>query len=118
MNIHYSRYNDAERLLMQALKIDKRILGDKHHEIGIDLNNLAMLYLMQQDFKKAEKFLKQSLDIYQECLGSEHTSTVESLKSLEMIRYHLKSTNSELPSFKPKSKKGNSQNKPKGFDKK
>ncbi|AFZ58112.1 tetratricopeptide repeat protein [Anabaena cylindrica FACHB-243] len=112
------RYNDAERLFMQALEIDKRILGDKHHEIGIDLNNLAMLYFMQQDFKKAENFLKQSLDIYQEQLGSKHTTTIESIKKLEMIRTYLKSAKSELPNFKHKSKKGNSQNKPKGFGKK
>ncbi|MDB9438833.1 tetratricopeptide repeat protein [Dolichospermum lemmermannii CS-548] len=112
------RYKDAEIRFMQALEIDIKILGNKHHEVGIDLNNLAMLYFMQQDFKKAEKFLKQSLDIYQEQLGSKHTTTIESLKKLQVIRAHLTFSSRELPNFKPKSKKDNSQNKPKGFGKK
>ena len=112
------RYKDAEIRFMQALEIDIKILGNKHHEVGIDLNNLAMLYFMQQDFKKAEKFLKQSLDIYQEQLGSKHTTTIESLKKLQMIRAHLTFSSRELPNFKPKSKKGNSHNKTKGFGKK
>ncbi len=41
------RYTEAEPLLLEALDLTKRLLGDNHPDVALSLNNLAALYRSQ-----------------------------------------------------------------------
>jgi len=113
-----NRYNETETLYQRALQIRKRLLGENHPDVAQTLTNLAMLYLFQEEIIKAKLLSVKALEIYQQRLGLNHPDTVNCQELLAIIRFNFQSTKSELPNFQRKSKKGNSQNKPKGFGKK
>jgi tetratricopeptide (TPR) repeat protein len=113
-----NRYNEAESLHQRALEVRKHLLGENHPDVAQSLINLAMLYLFKKEIIKAKLLSVKALEIYQQRLGLNHPDTVNCQEFLAIIQDNLKSTKSKLPDFQPKSKKGNSQNKPKGFGKK
>ncbi|TAF08654.1 MAG: tetratricopeptide repeat protein [Nostocales cyanobacterium] len=113
-----SCYNEAEIWYLKSLEILKRLSREESQDRANIISNLANLYFEQKRYNDAEPLLVKALEIYQQQLGVHHPDSVNCREGLGMIRYHLKCTNSELPNFKPKSKKGNSQNKPKGFGEK
>ncbi len=114
------RLSEAEILLLETLKLKRSYSSKENTEIAVTLWNLASIYIGQKKFNIAEPILVEALEIYKQCLGLKHHETVECLQLLKMLRKFSKLTNktSPLPNFKPKSKKGNSQNEPKGFGKK
>jgi tetratricopeptide (TPR) repeat protein len=76
------RYSEAEPLLLQALDIWQRQLGDDHPCVATSLNNLAYLYNSQGRYSEAEPLFLQSLAIRQRQLGDDHLSVATSLNNL------------------------------------
>ena len=72
----------AEPLYLQALAIDKEVLGEMHPDYAETLNNLALLYVYTRNFSKAESLFRQSLAIKKQVLGERHPSYAESLSNL------------------------------------
>jgi tetratricopeptide (TPR) repeat protein len=81
------RYQEAEDLLQEALRIRKARLGSQHPDTALCLHNLALLYSAQEEmyneaeerfestqekYKKAEELFEQALAIWQKQLSSEH----------------------------------------------
>ena len=69
------RYEEAEPLYLQALKIRRKLLGEEHPSIATTLNNLAGLYQSQGRYEEAEPLYLQALEISRKLLGEEHPNT-------------------------------------------
>ena len=76
------RYAEAEPILLQALDILQRQLGDDHPNVATSLSNLAGLYELQGRHAEAEPLLLQALDISQRQLGDDHPNVAQSLNNL------------------------------------
>ena len=48
------KYAEATPLAIEALKIRREVLGDKHPDTATSINNLAQLYSGQAQYAKAE----------------------------------------------------------------
>jgi tetratricopeptide (TPR) repeat protein len=103
---------------LQALELCKLRLPEVHPHFARSLYNLAHIYCHQLRYKEAKPLYMEALEIFQQQLGADHPYTIDCRSQLIIVCDHLKFPNGELPNFKRKSKKGNSQKKPKGFGKK
>ena len=76
-NEHYrsARYAMAEPLYDQALSIHRRVLGADHPDTAESLNNLAVLYRVQERHAEAAPLLKKAVEIMERVLGAEHPNT-------------------------------------------
>ncbi|MEH2290345.1 MAG: tetratricopeptide repeat protein, partial [Nostoc sp.] len=70
------RYDQAEPLFLQALKLCKRLLGEVHPDAATSLNNLANLYYSQGRYDQAEPLFLQALEVFQQVFGVNHPKTV------------------------------------------
>jgi tetratricopeptide (TPR) repeat protein len=78
-------YAEAVPLAMQALNLRESMLGPKHPNVAVSLNNLGLLYASLEDFPKAEKLYLRALDILQAHLGSNHPHVAATLRNLETL---------------------------------
>ncbi|WP_293363204.1 tetratricopeptide repeat protein [Microcoleus sp. CAWBG52] len=76
------RYEEAESLYREALKIRRKILVPKHPELGVSLNNLALLLVVKGKYDEAEKLFLEALYIKKYSLPEEHPSVVLTLINL------------------------------------
>ena len=79
------RYAEAEPILLQALDILQRQLGDDHPNVATSLSNLAGLYELQGRHAEAEPLLLQALDISQRQLGDDHPDVAQNLNNLALL---------------------------------
>ena len=56
----WAHYDRAEPLLLQALKIRKKVLGEEHPDYATSLNNLAKLYHAMGAYGRAEPLCRQA----------------------------------------------------------
>jgi tetratricopeptide (TPR) repeat protein len=78
-------YLEAEPLMRKALEIDQRLFDSKHHEIAIDLLNLAMLLKDTGRPEEAEARMRQALDIFRTALGERHPLVARPLNGLALL---------------------------------
>ncbi len=82
-----ARYEESERLYLQALEIRKRISTARNHAAAETLSNLGVLYRMWGQYDRAAEFLQQALKIY----GQRHPETPAVLNRLAVVyRYENK----------------------------
>lgn len=67
-----SKLIEAGLILKRTLAIDEKILGPKHPNVALGMNNLASNYRERGKHDEAEALLKQALNILEESLGKEH----------------------------------------------
>jgi tetratricopeptide (TPR) repeat protein len=79
------KYDQAEPLLVQALEINKPLLGEEHPSVATSLNNLASLYHSQGKYDKAEPLYQKSLAILKKALGEEHPNVAATLNNLAYL---------------------------------
>ena len=79
------RYNEAEPLYLQSLKISKRQLGTDHPNVASSQHNLAALYKSQGKYSEAEDLAQQALTIYKNRLGNEHPNTQNAAVTVKML---------------------------------
>ena len=86
-NLYYSqgRYSEAEPLLVQALELRNRLLGEDHRNVATSLNNLALLYKSQGRYSEAEPLYLQALELYKRLLGEDHRNVATSLNNLALL---------------------------------
>ena len=84
------RYEEAEPLLLQALELRKRLLGENHPDVATSLNNLAVLYDSQGRYEEAEPHYLQALSIAEVSLGKYHPNTKTFRNNLQIMRQRKK----------------------------
>ena len=79
------KYEQAELLFQQALRIRTQALGAEHPCVAETLNNLADLYRTQCKFTQAEQYCQQTLTIYRKVWGSKHVEHLEVSHALSTL---------------------------------
>ncbi len=79
------KYNQAIPLAERALAIRKKYLGNNHPDVGISLNNLALLYKSVGRHTEAEPLYLEDLDISKKQLGDNHPRVATALNNLALL---------------------------------
>jgi tetratricopeptide (TPR) repeat protein len=77
--------SEAEQLFQQALVIRQQALPEGHPDIATSLNDLALLYKVQNRLSEAEPLFQQALAIWQQALPEGHPHIATSLNNLAML---------------------------------
>jgi len=80
-----ARYQEAQRLLDQALLSSSQIFGEEDPITASIMQELAALHYQQRNYKEAERFYKSAYAISSACNGPEHPYTILSLQMLAMF---------------------------------
>jgi hypothetical protein len=80
-------YPEAQRNVERALALRLRVLGAKHRDTLISMNQLASLYLPQGKYAQAEPLLGELLEARRLLLGAAHPETLETMHTLAQL-YH------------------------------
>ena len=75
-------YTSAENYFLEVVKIERKILGEKHPSYATSLNNLGCLYLSMAKYPLAEKNILKAKDIREDTLGKKHPFYATSLHNL------------------------------------
>ena len=76
------KYELAEPLHKESLKIRENIFGKKHPDVAVGLNNLGGIYQVKKQHREATHFFKRALNINKKALGVKHSSTAITLNNL------------------------------------
>jgi tetratricopeptide (TPR) repeat protein/DNA-binding XRE family transcriptional regulator len=82
-----AQYDEAERCYQQALRIRKKLSGDRHPEIGISLNHLALLYTRQGKYQQAQPLFEQALALYKQASLSASPVFAQTLYGLAWLSH-------------------------------
>ncbi|KAF2621980.1 kinesin light chain 1 [Macroventuria anomochaeta] len=78
----FGQYSAAETTHRQALSLREEVLGEKHPDTLMSMNNVATALSGQGQYIKAEKMLRKTLELREEVLGEKHPSTLVSMNNL------------------------------------
>lgn len=76
------RYEQAEPLFREVLRLWEQFVGKQHPEYAATLNNLAALYYHNQEYEKAEALYLQVIQIDRKTLGETHPNNANNLNNL------------------------------------
>jgi serine/threonine protein kinase/tetratricopeptide (TPR) repeat protein len=80
-----SLYSDAEPLLRNALETDKRLFGEHHHEVAVDMLNLANLLKDTDRLEESEVLLRKGMQILQASSANQHPLICKALNGLALL---------------------------------
>ncbi|MDP0501895.1 MAG: tetratricopeptide repeat protein, partial [Verrucomicrobiota bacterium JB022] len=78
-------FEEAEGLLLEALKISHEELGSEHEQTGLVCNNLGGLYYRYGQFEQAREMHMMALDARLASLGEKHADTAQSYANLALV---------------------------------
>ena len=81
------RYKEAEAFYQQDLEIRKKLLGEKHHDVAISLNSLAVVYSYQERYEKAEPLYLEALELYKKLSEENNHDVAAILNNLAGLYY-------------------------------
>jgi tetratricopeptide (TPR) repeat protein len=76
------RYDDAERLLLQVLKIEEQQHSEDHAEVLRTKNNIAHIYELQERYEDAAPLYYEVLEKRKSVLGINHPETIGHLYNM------------------------------------
>ncbi|KAK2000323.1 purine and uridine phosphorylase [Colletotrichum falcatum] len=79
---YLGHWDEAEKRLVQALKLRKRTLGEEDDRTLASMANLALTYQEQGRWQEAERLQASELEICTRMLGEQHTQTLTSMNNL------------------------------------
>jgi tetratricopeptide (TPR) repeat protein len=79
---HQGRYEQAEEMDQQALRLMVTVLGTWHPSTLTSMNNLALVLSHQDKCEPAEEMHRQALRLCETVLGKEHPDTLTSVNIL------------------------------------
>jgi hypothetical protein len=79
------QYGEAEPLYLQARKIRRVALGERHPKYAQSLNNLALLYESMDRHAEAELLQLEAKEIYRVAVGERHPHYATSLNNLAWL---------------------------------
>ena len=80
-----NRFDEAESLMRQAMKIRVAAFGEQHPNVAESLNTLAILLQQTNRFEEAESLVRQALKIRVAAFGEQHPNVAESLNTLAIL---------------------------------
>ena len=80
-----SDYEEAARMLQEALEIQRRAVGPWAPEVAKTLTRLADVYEATGEYEKAEPLIQQALRIRRKAYGELHPAVAESIADLGVI---------------------------------
>jgi len=83
------KYAAAIPLAQQALAIREKAVGPNHLDVGILLNNLALLFVNQGRYAEAEPLYKRSLAIQEKTLGPNNIGVATLLNNFAFLYFNL-----------------------------
>jgi len=79
------RYDEAEPLYHEAVRINRSLLGDEHPAVAQSINNLAVFLWRKGELQEAERLLREALAMNRELLGDDHPDVGSNLNNLALI---------------------------------
>jgi len=76
------RLDEAEPLCREALEAAREVLGSRHPNTLVSMNNLAMMLSGQGKLDEAEPLYREALEARREVLGARHPDTLGSMHNL------------------------------------
>jgi hypothetical protein len=73
---------------VQVTKTRERVLGEEHPDTLLSMNNLALTYLNQEQWKEAEELQVRVMQTRRRVLGDEHPDTLTSIGNLASTYNH------------------------------
>lgn len=80
-------FDQAETLLLNALKISHETLGEKHEQTAALCNNVASLYFKAGHETQARKMHMMALEAREELFGDHHLETAQSHGNLALVLF-------------------------------
>lgn len=93
LGIQFQKMGDYEKALPRlerSLEICEKLLGPKHSDTAIFLNDLGEVLKNLREYERALPLFKRCLQIREELFGPEHPDTVASLNNLGVILQDLR----------------------------
>ncbi|KAH8681067.1 violaceus kinesin [Xylariales sp. PMI_506] len=84
-NDRLGKYEEAEQIHRQTLKLRRKVLGVEHPSTLFNMNNLAEVYRQRGKYEEAEQIHRQALELKGKVLGVEHPSTLDSMNNLANV---------------------------------
>ena len=81
-----SQSEEAERLHVEALGLQRAELADLNPETALTLNSLGLLAAQRQEWTAAARYLEESVSIFEETLGPESPEAATAIDSLGNVR--------------------------------
>ncbi|MBX9939002.1 MAG: tetratricopeptide repeat protein [Candidatus Obscuribacterales bacterium] len=75
------KYVKAEPLVKEIINLHSEKLGPEHPDVGVYINNLALLYHKQRKYFLAESEYQKALEIQTKQLGMDHPHTLNVVKN-------------------------------------
>jgi len=79
------RYPDAERLLREAIALQRRVLGPEHPDTALSMAVLTRALRAQAKLAEAEQLQRETLAIQLRALGPENPNTLRSMSGLAVV---------------------------------
>lgn len=70
---HQGRYDDAEPLITESIRIQETVLGSAHPAVAASLYDMASLYTARERFEAAEPLVERALSITRRTLGPDNS---------------------------------------------
>ncbi|KAM0520541.1 hypothetical protein ACHAPE_002935 [Trichoderma viride] len=84
-NFHLGKYQDAERLYNQVLKMQTKVLDAEHPDTLMSIHGLANMLHKQKKNNEAKAIDQQVLELRTKVLGAEHPDTLQSINNLASV---------------------------------
>ena len=94
-----AQYQQAEKLYLEVLSIDKANKENETANYGNLLNNLAALYRRMGKYEAVEPILLEAMEVFKKVYGPKHPSYAQSLNSLALLYSKLGKLNAAEPFF-------------------
>jgi tetratricopeptide (TPR) repeat protein len=90
------KYKDSEKLLLQAVETNTRILGDENPYTLLSMSHLALAYKAQGRTKEAATLEENILEKSREILGEDYPFTLTIMDNLALTYQALRKTNEAI----------------------
>jgi eukaryotic-like serine/threonine-protein kinase len=83
--VHEQQWAPAKESYERALEIDRRVRGDDHPRLAIDLSNLAVVAQNMGDLKLAESLCREAIERNERAYGERHPETAAAKENYGLL---------------------------------